>query len=114
MTKEEFNLILKEGEGYRIEFKESVSNFDREIVAFANSSGGIILLGVSDDAKIKGCSVTNKLKSQIQDIANNCDPPVNILFEELENVMIINVREGTNKPYKCSTGFTALPFLMAK
>ena len=42
-------LILQEGEGYRIEFKERVSNLDREIVAFANASGGRILIGITDE-----------------------------------------------------------------
>ncbi|RKY39677.1 MAG: hypothetical protein DRP76_03150, partial [Candidatus Omnitrophota bacterium] len=54
MTKKELNIILKEGEGYKIEFKEKVSNIEKELVAFANSSGGRILLGVTDDGKIKG------------------------------------------------------------
>jgi ATP-dependent DNA helicase RecG len=39
-------LILDEGEGYLIEFKESVSDsLAREVVAFANSSGGRIFVG---------------------------------------------------------------------
>ena len=38
MNKDELQLILEEGEGYRIEFKESMTNIDKELVAFANSS----------------------------------------------------------------------------
>ncbi len=105
MNQEELNLILDEGEGYKIEFKEQLSNIDKEFVAFANSSGGKIFLGVSDDKKIKGITITNKLKSQIQDIANNCEPPVQILLEQFKNILIITVREGEDKPYKCSSGF---------
>ena len=63
MNQEELNLILDEGEGYKIEFKEQLSNIDKEFVAFANSSGGRIFLGISDDKKIKGITITNKLKS---------------------------------------------------
>jgi ATP-dependent DNA helicase RecG len=44
-SKEEINFILQEGEGYRIEFKEKISNLDKELVAFANSSGGLIFIG---------------------------------------------------------------------
>lgn len=105
MTSKEIQLILEEGEGYKIEFKESLSNIDRELVAFANSSGGKIFLGISDNKKIKGVNITNKLKSQIQSIAQNCQPQVKILFEEFKNILIINVREGEDKPYKCSYGF---------
>jgi len=49
--------------------------------------------------------ITNKLKSQIQDIANNCQPPVKVLFEEFKEILVIIVREGEDKPYRCSSGF---------
>jgi len=105
MKSKELKLLIKEGEGYKIEFKESLSNIDKEMVAFANSSGGRILLGVTDDGQIKGISVSNRLKSQIQDISNNCRPKPFILFEEIGNILVINVREGTDKPYECASGF---------
>ena len=105
MNKEEFKLILQEGEGYKIEFKENTTNVDKDIVAFANSSGGRIFVGITDDKQIKGIHVTNKLKSQIQDTANNCRPKVKISLKEFENILIINVREGDDKPYECSSGF---------
>jgi ATP-dependent DNA helicase RecG len=105
MNKDEIQLILEEGESYRIEFKESMTNIDKELVAFANSSGGRIFLGITDDKEIKGVNITNKFKSQIQDIANNCQPPIKIILEEFENILITNVRESEDKPYKCSSGF---------
>ena len=104
-SKQEIELILQGGEGYRIEFKERSSNINKEMVAFANASGGRIFIGITDDGKIKGIKIDNTLKSQIQDIANNCDPPVKILFNQFENILIIEVREGTDKPYECSSGF---------
>ena len=76
MDKKEVNIILKEGEGYKIEFKESISGLEKELAAFANASGGKIFLGVTDDGKIKGIKITNELKSRIQDIANNCRPGI--------------------------------------
>jgi ATP-dependent DNA helicase RecG len=75
MTEKELQLVLEEGEGYRIEFKETFSGLDKEMVAFANASGGRMFLGISDDNKITGVRINNKLKSQVQDIANNCQPP---------------------------------------
>jgi len=72
MREKEFQLILEEGEGYKIEFKESLSNIDREFIAFSNASGGRVFLGITDGRKIKGVNITDKLKSQIQDIANKC------------------------------------------
>ncbi len=105
MNKDELQLVLEEGEGYRIEFKESMTSIDKELIAFANSSGGRIFLGITDNKKIKGVKITNKLKSQVQDIANNCQPPIKIILGELENILIINVKEGEDKPSKCSSGF---------
>ncbi len=105
MDRKELGMILKEGEGYKIEFKESLNNLDKELVAFANSSGGRIFLGVTDESEIKGIEITNELKSRIQDIANNCRPKIKISIEGFENILIINVREGDDKPYECSYGF---------
>ncbi len=71
---EEMNSRLDEGEGYLIEFKESMSDsLAKEIVAFANSSGGLIFLGASDEGMVKGVNITNRLRSQVQDIACKCD-----------------------------------------
>ena len=105
MTPDELTLILSEGEGYRSEFKERLSDLDREMVAFANASGGFIYLGISDDRRVLGFRADNKTRSQIYDIARNCDPPLHILLEESHGILIIEVREGTDKPYRCSSGF---------
>jgi ATP-dependent DNA helicase RecG len=105
MNKQELKFILQSGEGLKIEFKKSIGSLDKEIVAFANSNGGRIFLGVDDNGKVKGVNITNKLKSQIQDIARNCDPPINVRIKEFENILIIEVKEGKDKPHKCSSGF---------
>ncbi|MDA3884495.1 MAG: putative DNA binding domain-containing protein, partial [Candidatus Delongbacteria bacterium] len=105
MNKKELKFILQEGEGYLIEFKERVANIDKEMVSFANGAGGRIFIGIADDGKVIGIDVTNKLKSQIQDIANNCEPPVKIFMEEFENILIVKVIPGDDKPYSCSSGF---------
>ncbi|MEA3344034.1 MAG: putative DNA binding domain-containing protein, partial [archaeon] len=105
MDNKELELIMKEGESYKTEFKENVNGLDKEIVAFANSSGGRVFLGLDDHGKIKGIKMTNRLRSQIQDIANNCEPKIKISLEEFQNVIRITVHEGEDKPYECSGGF---------
>ncbi len=105
MTEQELSIVLQQGEGYRIEFKENLSNLDREFVAFANASGGFIFLGINDIGVIKGFEFNNKIKSQIQDIANNSDPPIKILIKQIKNIVIVEVREGSDKPYRCASGF---------
>ena len=97
---------LELGEGQYIEFKEkSDKSLPKEMVSFANASGGVIFLGITDSGKIKGIEISNKLKSQIQDLARNCDPPVAVLLTQVGNILAIEVKEGVNKPYSCPSGF---------
>ncbi|MCK4763310.1 MAG: putative DNA binding domain-containing protein, partial [Candidatus Aminicenantes bacterium] len=106
MKKEELEQVLQEGEGQFVEFKENFDNsLAKEITAFANASGGKIFLGVNDAGKIKGLSTTNKLKSQVIDTGQNCDPEIFLSVEVIDNILMINVPEGNNKPYQCSKGF---------
>ena len=59
MNAEEFDFILQTGEGYLIEFKEKIDkSFARELVAFANASGGRIFLGVNDKNESIGISIS--------------------------------------------------------
>lgn len=106
MTDSELQLILQEGEGYTIEFKENAnSDLSREMVAFANASGGRIFIGIDDHGKITGAKSTNPLKSKIQDMATACDPAVSIEIETFQNLLIVHVPPGENKPYRCTKGF---------
>ena len=100
--------VLERGEDSRTEFKEKAeAGLDRAMTAFANSSGGRIYIGVSDNGKVKGIEVTNRLKSQIKDIAKNCDPKIPISLKELkkEKILIVEVPESKDKPHRCSSGF---------
>lgn len=49
--------IVSAGEGTHLEFKRRASSPDqivREMIAFANTSGGILLVGVNDDGELSG------------------------------------------------------------
>ena len=106
MTTRELKFILSEGEGPFVEFKEKTGKtLVREIVAFANAAGGRILLGVSDDSTPVGVCIDNRLKSQIQDMARNCDPSVIVELKAVGDILVIEVPESINKPHACSDGF---------
>lgn len=106
MTPAELKILIQEGEGTTLEFKESLSaSFARELVGMANTIGGRILLGVRDDGTVAGVKDTNNLRARIQDIARNCDPPVKVLAEPVGEVLVIRVRESEAKPVQCSDGF---------
>ncbi len=106
MNASELAILLAEGEGTMLEFKESLSaSFARELVALANTVGGKILLGVRDDRTIAGIQDSNELRARIQDIARNCDPPVKVLVARVGEVTVVTVRESDAKPIQCSDGF---------
>ena len=99
-------ILLAEGEGQRLEFKQALSRLDREIVAFANSAGGTVLLGVDDAGEVVGVDTSNRIRSEIQAIARNCDPSVQIeAANPAPGVLEVVVAEGAQKPYRCKDGF---------
>ncbi|MFH1727430.1 MAG: RNA-binding domain-containing protein [Pseudomonadota bacterium] len=105
-TSNVIKLLIEEGEGQKIEFKQSFNNnIAKDMVAFANSSGGAIFIGISDDKKITPLNFTNSLISQMQDLANNCEPKISIIVEKMDQIIKITVKEGQNKPYCCKDGF---------
>jgi len=106
MTAADLKILIQEGEGTTLEFKENLSSsFAREMVALANTIGGKILLGVRDDGTVPGVRDSNSLRARIQDIARNCDPPVKVIVESVDKVLVVHVRESAAKPVQCSDGF---------
>jgi len=97
--------ILSEGEGLLREFKISLSGIERTMVAFANTQGGEIYIGLDDQGRQVGFALTNRCKAQIEDIAKNLDPPLLIHYRPLGKIVVISVPEGEDKPYRCSDGF---------
>ncbi|TYB30593.1 MAG: DeoR family transcriptional regulator [Candidatus Mcinerneyibacterium aminivorans] len=106
MDFEKISELIKTGEGYTIEFKKSVSSsLSKEICAFANASGGKIIIGVNNDGKIVKNEFDNDDLSQIQDYANNLDPSIKVNIDMIKNVLLVYVPEGKKKPYRSSRGF---------
>jgi len=57
MTLQEVANLAKQGEGLHIEFKKKVAHPEKivkEIIAFANTEGGHLLIGVDDDGTVSG------------------------------------------------------------
>jgi ATP-dependent DNA helicase RecG len=100
------SLVVAEGEGQRVEFKQDVGDLAPAMVAFANASGGSIFVGLNDQGTPSGLRVTNRFLSQVQDIARNCDPAVPVSFARHgDSVLELAVAEGVDKPYRCRDGF---------
>ena len=99
--------MIKSGENYHTEFKEGVDKTLIETVcAFANAEGGKTLLGVSDSGNVVGTDTSNKARSKIQDILSKLQPQIlEISIDTVDNLIVIDVPKGKNKPYACSRGF---------
>ena len=94
-------------ESENLEFKREVTDsLIKEIIAFANTNGGTILIGYNDDGSICGVpdvrSEMDKISNKIYDsIEPNVSFLVSSKIEKIENkdVIIIKVLQGINKPY---------------
>ena len=95
---------ITQGENTTTEFKE---NFDQEVietaVAFANTNGGVILIGVSDQREVRGITVG---KETLRDVSNrisqSTEPRVVLEIESVDmegkSVLLIRIAECRIKP----------------
>ena len=106
MNLEELQDLIAAGEGQLLEFKRSgTAHLGREICAFANSLGGRILIGVDNDGKIHPVLPNNNLRSEVQSIARNLEPPLMVECEEVAGVLIVSVPASRFKPHSTAGRF---------
>jgi len=106
--------ILAQGEDSRNQFKKDVNNPDslaQELIAFSNTLGGKIFIGVDDDGSVSGVSSADihRINLLLSNVASqNVKPAINPLTEiktlEQGRVLIIDVPKGINKPYQDKNG----------
>lgn len=112
MNKIELLEIIKKGEDSFTEFKQEMKHQDKlaaSIVAFANTEGGNLIIGVSDDGEILGVTDLDKEMQRIDNIcANNCEPTVYITIEKFiiddKKLMIVKIPKGPQRPYRTNRG----------
>jgi len=108
MTSRELEQLVDLGEGISLEFKRRVPRPERiakEILAFANTNGGRIVLGVSDDGTIEGFENVSEQSFLLrQATESHCSPPVEydterIVVGERRDVIVVTVPESSEKPH---------------
>ncbi len=96
--------ILAKGESETIEFKES---FDKEFietaVAFANTKGGRIFIGIDDKGKIKGVRLGKKtLDEWVNQVSQTTEPKISIKPEKFsvkeKKIILFHILENRIKP----------------
>jgi len=111
--------IIASGETSRVQFKEKIDNDNSiaaEIIAFSNSRGGVILIGVEDkEGRVVGLDYRQlqQYNNKLSTIATDRINPQVFLYTEVvtvpsesgeKKVLVVDVAEGINKPYKDNTG----------
>ena len=100
--------LVRHGEGQRLEFKMKVKfpeKIIKELVAFANSDGGHLFVGVSDEGHIEGSKFVEEDQFLLEKAINQyCFPAFtyNVYRITLENgrsVLVYHVFESVDKPH---------------
>lgn len=107
--------LIQMGESSKVQFKVRVNNANSigaEMVAFSNTKGGMIIVGVDDKTgEINGLSFeelqsTNELLANAA--SNNVKAPIYIYTEtvkvEEQNLIVVHISEGTSKPHMDNNG----------
>jgi len=103
VTPAELAILVQEGEGTTLEFKEGLSSsLARDLVAMANTIGGRILLGVRDDGSVAGVKDSNGLRGRVQDVEKS-GTGIKHIRDEARG-------QGCPEPTIAETGFVSATF----
>lgn len=106
------NLVQK-GEDLHTDFKRQLVGAEelaKDIVAFANTDGGRLIIGVTNDRRIVGVSDADAVHRAVDNVAyNNCVPPITVVQETVITddgavVVVVNVPKGRLRPYRTQAG----------
>lgn len=103
-----FKALVAQGENEAVEFKTATvcpESLASEMVAFANTSGGHILLGVGDCGEPEGLPEDKPYEEWVVNIARqNVTPALEVQIQKVqvadENVLMVKVPKGKGKPYQ--------------
>ena len=112
MLVDELSARIAKGENLHTEFKGQLPHPDdlaAALVAFANTDGGDVFLGVDDAGDTPGVADVDRTTQRVDSVAyNNCSPPVTVLQETVATdtgtVLVVRVPRGEGRPYRTNRG----------
>jgi hypothetical protein len=104
---DDYEEIIKNGEGQTVEFKreigKSLSDILETIVAFSNSVGGWVFIGIDDNAVVRDVNEKGISDRIMNALVDSCEPPIDpeifSIRVEGKEVVVIEVKAGVDKPY---------------
>lgn len=98
-------MIFSESEVVELK-AEVVSDLCKEVIAFANTKGGSIYIGVANDGSIIGVSNADKTILQINNMIRDSIKPDVTMFVGYEtqkidekDIIVVTIQKGTDRPY---------------
>jgi predicted HTH transcriptional regulator len=99
--------LIAQGENTTVEFKSTVDSavkIAKTLVAFANTKGGTLLVGVSDSGNMIGISSELQEMQKIEQAAQFiCEPPIELSYQTLtvgnKEILVITIEESSHKPH---------------
>jgi predicted HTH transcriptional regulator len=108
MELSELRKLVRNGEGQELEFKRKATHpnrIAREIIAFANTDGGKLLVGVDDDQTIYGCKYADEEAYAITSFMElYCKPRIRFTLDKISitpkrEVLVFDIQESRRKPH---------------
>ncbi len=98
-------MIFAESEFVELK-SEIVGDVCKEVIAFANTNGGTLFIGVADDGRVVGVENPDKVTLQLNNIVRDTIKPDVTMFVRYETreidgkkIVVATIQKGTNRPY---------------
>ncbi len=100
--------LVRQGEGMHLEFKLKAAHPEkivREIVAFANAQGGLLLVGVGDDKSIPGVKFADEDEYILtRAITKYCHPAISYTYQKIavtdeRDVLALSIAPSPDRPH---------------
>jgi len=102
--------LIEEGEHLKQDFKFEISDvrkIARTLVAFSNTEGGKLLIGVKDNGKIAGVRSDEEIYMIDAAAALNCKPEITFSSKKWDidgkTILEVDIPKGSQKPYLART-----------
>ena len=98
-------------EDLHTDFKERIESPEelaKDLVCFANTDEGQLILGVAKSRTVVGVTDSDAVNRMVENVAyNNCEPPIAVVQEVLDEggkqVVVVDIPKGDQRPYRTNS-----------